>query len=81
MNPHLAPFKRFLHSYREYLNSLQLFNIRAKFDCAHNKGLFLTILPEYQVVQDPPQNSKVMKETRHEAQLLGDPFDTRPFEN
>jgi len=37
--PQLLPFKRFLHVYREYLNTLQLFYVRAKFDCAHNRGL------------------------------------------
>ena len=68
--PQLTPYKRFLQSYREYLNSLQLFNVRAKFDCSHNKGLFTNILPSLEIAVPLGKNelpTKINKETRTEA--------------
>ncbi len=47
--PQLIPYKRFVQTYKDYLNTLQMFIVRAKFDCAISKGLFQNIFPALEI--------------------------------
>jgi hypothetical protein len=72
--PALAPFKRPIQAYRNFLNSLELYNIRATFDIVHGKDLFK--FPMY-----PTQNQPANPHQPIQTKQLEDPFDNYPFEH